>query len=60
MWANDAEDLEQIKNGSWIKIMGHIEEKSYSSQCRYCQGPDKKYWTDVVIDNYIILGGTYA
>lgn len=56
-WIKEDDDLNIVPNGTWLKIMGHIEEKSYDSNCKYCNGPDKKYWTDVVIDNYIILGG---
>ena len=37
MWSNDEEALLEIKNNKWLRIMGHIEEKSYSSKCIYCQ-----------------------
>lgn len=56
-WVNEDDDLCNVKDGTWLKVMGHIEEKSYDSKCRYCNGPQKSYWTDVVIDNYVILGG---
>ena len=55
-WIDRDSDLHNIKNGTILKILGHIEEKSYDSNCKYCNGPTKNYWTDVVIDNYVIIG----
>ena len=54
-WGSLAESLSELSNNTWIKIHGHIEETSYDSKCKYCGGPAKAYWTNVVIDNYIVL-----
>lgn len=54
-WGSLAESLAELPNDTWIKLHGHIEETSYDSKCRYCNGPSKAYWTNVVIDNYIVL-----
>lgn len=54
-WGSLAESLADLANDTWIKVQGHIEESSYDSKCKYCQGPSKAYWTSVVVDNYIIL-----
>lgn len=52
-WYSVAEALYELGSGVFIKIHGHIEEKSYNDKCRYCNGPQKKYWTEVIIDNFI-------
>ncbi len=54
-WGSLAESLAELSEGTWIKLYGHIEESSYDSKCRYCQGLSKSYWTSVNINNYIIL-----
>ena len=52
-WQEIAEALRDISNQAVIKIHGHIEESSYDGKCKHCQAPEKKYWTEVVIDNFI-------
>lgn len=54
-WGDIAEDLGSLKGGTYIKIHGHIEESSYDSHCRHCKAPEKKYWTEVIIDNFITI-----
>ena len=54
-WGDLAESLAELPEGTCVKIHGHIEETSYSSKCKYCSGPLKVYWTNVVVDNYIII-----
>jgi len=50
-----ADALEPLENGTFVQIEGHIEERFYSGKCRYCGGYEKKYWTEVVVDNFIVL-----
>lgn len=54
-WGNLAEDIGMLRSGTYVKIHGHIEESSFKGQCRHCGGYDTKYWTEVIIDNFIIL-----
>lgn len=54
-WGDIAESLKDLDPQAMIKAHGHIEESSYDGKCRHCKGPEKKYWTEVVIDNYIIV-----
>lgn len=56
-WNSLAEDLYSLKRNTFVKIHGHIEERNYSGNCRHCGGPDKKFWTEVVVDNFIIYKG---
>lgn len=50
---NCAEALGELKAGTFIKLNGHIEKRSYDTQCRHCGGPDKKFWMEVVVDNFV-------
>jgi len=52
-WGTVAEALNELPAKSLIHIHGHIEESSYDSACKFCKGREKKYWTEVVIDNFI-------
>lgn len=54
-WYDLADSLKEIDNKTFIKIHGHIEESSFDSNCRYCNAKEKKYWTQVIVDNYTIL-----
>jgi hypothetical protein len=54
-WGEMAEDLSKLNSSTYVKVHGHIEESSYDGQCRHCSGFDKKYWTEVMIDNFIQL-----
>lgn len=52
-WGEIAESLRDTGSQVMIKAHGHIEESSYDGKCRHCGGAEKKYWTEVVIDNFI-------
>jgi primosomal replication protein N len=55
-WGTLAEQLTSVKEGSWMRVHGHLEKHSFKSKCNFCNGPTTIYWTDVVIDNYVIIG----
>jgi hypothetical protein len=55
-WREIAEGLESLPKNAFIHIHGHIEERSYDGTCRHCKGQEKKYWTEVVIDNFTQIG----
>ena len=54
-WNTIAEGLSELPKNSFIHIHGHIEESSYDGKCRYCNATEKKYWTEVLVDNFIIV-----
>lgn len=54
-WGDLAEALRDTSSQVMIKIHGHIEESSYDGKCRHCGGTEKKYWTEVVIDNFVTI-----
>ncbi len=57
-WNSIAEALKEIPGELFIKVHGHIEERSYEGKCKHCSGLDKKYWTEVVIDNFMVVEDT--
>jgi len=54
-WGSLAEALGAVSPQASVCILGHVEERSYQSVCRHCGGPDKKFWTEIMVDNFIII-----
>jgi len=54
-WGATADAIAELPKDTFIKLHGHIEERSYDGKCRHCNGFSKMYWTNVVIDNFIVL-----
>ena len=54
-WDDVAEALYELPKDSFINIHGHIEERSYNGSCKKCGEAEKKYWTEVVVDNFAII-----
>jgi hypothetical protein len=54
-WADKAEAINEVPKDAFIHIHGHIESRSYDGKCRHCSGTEKKYWTEVVVDNFVVL-----
>lgn len=54
-WAGIAEALNEVHPDAFVHIHGHIEERSYDGTCKHCKGAEKKYWTEVVIDNFTLV-----
>jgi len=54
-WGNVAEMLNSVPQDQFIKIHGHIEERPYDGKCKHCGGKERRYWTDVVVDQFGVL-----
>lgn len=54
-WNSMAEGLNDVPKDVFVHIHGHIEERSYDGSCKHCKGQEKKYWTEVVVDNFTVL-----
>jgi len=54
-WAAVAEALNEVPKDTFIHIHGHVEERSYDGNCKHCKAQEKKYWTEVVVDNFQAL-----
>jgi hypothetical protein len=59
-WNEMAEGLNDVPKDAMIHIHGHIEERSYDGACKHCRGQEKKYWTEVVVDNFTVLATAAA
>jgi hypothetical protein len=53
-WGFDAEILGTLDKSKKVRILGHIEERSFDSNCKFCNGYSKKFWTEVVVDTFTI------
>jgi hypothetical protein len=49
-----ADSLSLVSEGSVIKVTGVLQERSYMGNCRSCGITDRKYWTDVLVDNFVV------
>lgn len=54
-WGAIAEGLNEVNQSEFVHIHGHIEERSYNGACSCCKNEEKKYWTEVVVDNFVVL-----
>lgn len=54
-WQSTAEALGELSAETFIKLHGHIEERRYDGKCKHCGEAERKYWTEVVVDNFILL-----
>ena len=52
-----ADALGELPHGTFVEVHGHIEERDYPGQCRHCGGYDKKFWTEVQVDYFKVIGG---
>lgn len=50
-----ADALGELPTNTFISVQGHIEQRPYDGKCRHCGGYDRKFWTEVVVDNFIKL-----
>lgn len=54
-WGDLAQDLAGLSEDTPIKVHGHFNERSYDSNCKKCGNPEKKYWTDVQVNNFVVV-----
>lgn len=51
-WGTTAEALAELVAETPIEITGSLNVRQYDGKCRHCGGSDKKYWTEVQINNF--------
>lgn len=54
-WNERAEALAELPENTFIKIHGHIEERRYEGKCKKCGNAEYKYWTEVLVDNFVVV-----
>jgi len=52
-WGDLADALGEVQNGVRVQITGTLVSRVYSSPCQSCGTPTKKYWYEVLVDNFI-------
>jgi single-stranded DNA-binding protein len=54
-WGSIAEALGEMLENTPIQIDGAINTRGYEGRCRHCNGPEKKYWTEIRVNNFVIV-----
>jgi single-stranded DNA-binding protein len=52
-WGALAEDMSSLIEDAQIKIHGRINSRSFMGKCPHCNEEQKRYWTEVVADNFV-------
>ena len=55
-WGNLAEDMQGLTEDTQVKIHGRINSRSFMGNCPHCKEEQKRYWTEVVVDNFVVEG----
>lgn len=51
-WGDLAQELGELQDGTPVHLVGSYNQRSYEGNCKSCSEPEKKYWTDVLVDNF--------
>lgn len=54
-WGDLAQELATIQDGTPVKVHGTLNERSYDGNCKSCGSVEKKYWTDVLVNNFVVV-----
>lgn len=52
-WGPVADSMAELPENAVVRVQGSISERSYDGVCKKCNAPEKKYWTDVRVNNFI-------
>lgn len=56
-WGEIAQALGELPDNTPVKVQGVFNERSYDGNCKTCGSPEKKYWTDVLVNNFTVVEG---
>ena len=54
-WGDVAEALNEVGDGKIVLINGVLQERQYDGFCKGCGSKEKKYWSDVLITNFVVM-----
>lgn len=54
-WGELAQELGSLREDTPVKVHGVVNERSYDGNCKHCGTAEKKYWTDVLVDNFVVV-----
>lgn len=55
-WGDLAQSLGDVEDGTPVRVHGVYNERSYDGNCKSCGAAEKKYWTDVLVNNFVVEG----
>ena len=50
-----AEQLASIADDVPVRVEGHFETKPYTHMCTHCGNTERRYWTTIMVDNFVVL-----
>jgi single-stranded DNA-binding protein len=54
-WRDLAQQLGDLPEDTLVTVHGQYNERSYDGNCKHCGTVEKKYWTDVLVDNFVVM-----
>lgn len=54
-WGDLAESLYDVEEGARVLVTGVLQEKEYIGKCNHCGANQKKYWSDVLVTNFVLV-----
>lgn len=54
-WGELAEDLAALGDRIPVRVQGALQTRSYKGNCKSCAAEEKKYWTNIVVNNFAVV-----
>lgn len=54
-WGDLALTMQDLVENSRLSVTGRLSDRSYTGQCKGCGCDQKRFWYEVVIDNYTVV-----
>ena len=54
-WGPIAQSLGELQEETPVRVQGLLQTRSYDGSCKKCGSQEKKYWTEVKVDNIEVL-----
>lgn len=54
-WRDLAMQLGGLPDGTPVRVQGSFNDRSYDGNCKECGSVQKKSWTDVLVNNFVVV-----
>jgi single-stranded DNA-binding protein len=54
-WGDLARTMQELEENSRLNVTGRLSDRSYTGQCKACGADQKRFWYEVVVDNYTVV-----
>lgn len=54
-WGDTAQGLASLDDGTPLRVTGYFNDRAYDGSCKECGSLQKKNWTDVSVNNYLVI-----